>query len=60
MEKKRGDRGVEGMEGFHIPALLYLLCSLIKTAMHGGRQEEQWNLSDNNEKQQKTGCRSKD
>ncbi len=49
MEKKeRADRGVEGMEGFHIAVFLYLLCSLIKAAMHCGRQEEQRNLSDNN------------
>lgn len=48
------------MEGFHIPATLFLLHSLIKAAMHCGRQEEKRNLSDNSKKQQKTGCRSKD
>lgn len=61
--REREDRGVKGMEGFHIPALLYPLCSLIKTAKHCGRQEEKRNLSDNNthkKKQQKTSCRSKD
>lgn len=48
------------MEEFHIPAALFLLRSLIKAAMHYGRQEEKQNLSDNSKKQQKTGCRSKD
>lgn len=51
---------VEGMEGLHIPALLYLLCRLIKTAVHCGRQEEYRNLSDNKKKRQKADCRSKD
>lgn len=48
------------MEGFHIPAAFCLMYSLIKTAMDCGRQEEERNLSDNTEKQQKSGCRSKD
>lgn len=60
MGKKIEDRGVEGMKGFHIPELLYPLCSLIKTAMYCGRQEEERNLSDNNGKQEKADCTSKD
>lgn len=42
-EREREDKGVKGMEGFQIPALFYLLCSLIKAAnalRESGREEE--------------------
>lgn len=59
-EAEGEDSRLEGMEEFHFPGLLYLLCSLIKRAVHCGRQEVQRNPSDNSKKQQKTGCRWKE
>lgn len=39
-EREATEKGVKGEQQSHVPALLYLLWSLIKRAKHCGRQEE--------------------